>query len=66
MRFHEVDDNINGELEATPLKKKSEELNLKDPKNKTLRDINKLARKLGVEGASTMRKQELIWSLLLI
>ena len=64
MRFHEVDENVNEGLEAKPVKPKSEELNLKDLKNKTIRDLNKLARTVGVESASTMRKQELIFAIL--
>jgi len=65
VRFHEVDDEVNNGLEATPVKDgKPEELNLKELKNKTIRDLSKLARKVGVEGASTMRKQELIFAIL--
>ena len=64
MRFHDVDENVNEGLEAAPVAPKSEELNLKDLKHKTIRELNKLARQVGVEGASTMHKQELIFAIL--
>jgi len=66
VRFHEVDEDAKEGLEATPIKPKpkSEDLNLKDLKHKTIRDLNKLAREFGVDGASTMRKQELIFAIL--
>jgi len=64
VRFHEVDENVNEGLEAAPVAPKSEELNLKDLKHKTIRELNKLARQVGVEGGSTMHKQELIFAIL--
>lgn len=66
MRFHEIDEESNGEEKPTaaPAKNRTSELNLKDLKKKTIRELNKLARELSVEGGSTMRKQELIFSIL--
>ncbi len=40
------------------------EVNLKELKNLKISDLNKAARDLGVEGASNMRKQELIFGIL--
>lgn len=40
------------------------QLNLKDLKNLKISDLNKMARDFGIEGASNMRKQELIFALL--
>ena len=39
-------------------------INLKELKTRRISDLNKLARELGVEGFSSMRKQDLIFSLL--
>ena len=39
-------------------------INLKQLKERRISDLNKLARELGVEGSSTMRKQDLIFNLL--
>lgn len=66
MRFHEIDEETSGEEKPTaaPAKNRAGELNLKDLKRKTIRELNKLARELGVEGGSTMRKQELIFGIL--
>src|SRR5690349_18836744 len=38
------------------------QLNLKDLKNLKISDLNKMARDFGIEGASNLRKQELIFS----
>jgi transcription termination factor Rho len=40
------------------------EINLKELKEKRITDLNKLAKDLGIEGASNLRKQELIFGLL--
>lgn len=40
------------------------EVNLKELKNLKISDLNKAARDIGVEGASSMRKQELIFGIL--
>lgn len=40
------------------------EINLKELKEKRISDLNKLAKELGIEGASGMRKQELIFAVL--
>lgn len=42
----------------------ADRVNLKDLKKKRISDLNKMAKELGVEGANSMRKQELIFSLL--
>lgn len=41
-----------------------QEINLKELKERRISDLNKLARELGVEGSSSMRKQDLIFALL--
>ena len=41
-----------------------QEINLKELKERRIADLNKLARELGVEGSSSMRKQDLIFALL--
>jgi transcription termination factor Rho len=61
-------------LEATAAKKPRKavapkegeipEINLKELKERKIADLNKMARDFGVEGSSSMRKQELIFSLL--
>jgi transcription termination factor Rho len=40
------------------------EINLKELKEKRINDLNRMAKELGIEGASNMRKQELIFSML--
>lgn len=40
------------------------QLNLKELKNLRIGDLNKMARELGIEGSSSMRKQELIFAML--
>lgn len=39
-------------------------INLKELKDRKIADLNKLARELGIEGSSSMRKQELIFAIL--
>ena len=65
MRFHEIDEEVGGEeVAAAPVRSRSVDMNLKELKKKTIRELNKMARDLGVDGASTMRKQELIFAML--
>lgn len=40
------------------------EINLKELKERKISDLNKLAREFGIEGSSSMRKQDLIFALL--
>src|SRR3954451_11071160 len=40
------------------------EINLKELKEKRIPDLNRMAKELGIEGASNMRKQELIFAML--
>ncbi len=40
------------------------QLNLKDLKNNKISELNKIAKSFGIEGASNMRKQELIFAIL--
>ncbi len=51
-------------VEETVINPDVPELNLKELKNRKISDLNKLAKDFGIEGASGMRKQELIFSLL--
>jgi len=39
-------------------------MNIKDLKKKKINELNKIAKDLNVEGASGMRKQELIFAIL--
>lgn len=48
----------------TPGTEEVPEINLKELKEKRIADLNKLAKELGIEGASNLRKQELIFGLL--
>src|SRR4051812_37034591 len=52
------------DVATTPTSNDVPEVNLKELKNRKIADLNKLARELGVEGASNLRKQELIFALL--
>ncbi len=45
-------------------KKKGEDMNLVELKEKNIAELNEMARELKVEGASSLRKQELIFALL--
>ncbi|MDE3269999.1 MAG: transcription termination factor Rho [Pseudomonadota bacterium] len=47
-----------------PTGSEDKRVNLKDLKRERIADLNKMAKELGVEGANSMRKQELIFSLL--
>jgi transcription termination factor Rho len=49
---------------AAPPAGEVDQINLKELKNHRIADINSLAKDLGVDGASNMRKQELIFAIL--
>lgn len=49
---------------SMPTGSEDKRVNLKDLKRERIADLNKMAKELGVEGANSMRKQELIFSLL--
>ena len=52
--------------EISPLKRRIEEriMNIKDLKKKKVSELNKIAKDLNIEGASGMRKQDLIFAIL--
>jgi len=52
--------------EISPLKRRIEEriMNIKDLKKKKVSELNKIAKELNIEGASGMRKQDLIFAIL--
>ncbi len=49
---------------AQPVVQEVPEINLKELKERKIADLSRLAKDLGVEGANSMRKQELIFALL--
>jgi transcription termination factor Rho len=48
----------------SPDRDKTKEINLSELKDRRIPELNKMAKDFGIEGASNMRKQELIFSLL--
>lgn len=52
------------EKPQTTSKSDTQQINLKELKERRINDLNKLARELGVVGSSSMRKQDLIFNLL--
>jgi transcription termination factor Rho len=57
-------DSAEDEVVVEPKDSNAPHINLKELKDRRISDLSKLARELGVEGASSMRKQELIFALL--
>jgi len=52
------------EVQQIEIDPNAPKMNLKDLKTQKIADLNKMARDFGIEGASNMRKQELIFALL--
>ena len=62
--FEDGPETSEGSTEAAPGAPRAEEINLKVLKKKKIADLLKLAKELNVEGATGMRKQDLIFALL--
>lgn len=64
MTKKDYDEAYVNELQATAGNPENGEINLKELKLRRIQDLNKLAKDFGIDGASNMRKQELIFGLL--
>jgi transcription termination factor Rho len=63
-KHHPKREPLEPEIQQIEIDPNAPQLNLKELKTQRIADLNKMAKDFGIEGASSMRKQELIFALL--